>query len=330
MKRFLVLSTGGTIASESGEYGFAPKMSMSAIIESIPEIHNNFQYECKSVLNMDSSNIQPEEWKIIAKAVWENRNDYSAIIVTHGTDTMSYTASMLSFMLLSIKIPVIFTGSQIPFSVEGNDAIKNLKDSFYTANSDIRPGIYVVFDGKIMLGCRSKKLRTQSLNAFESINYPDIGTIDGNVVTLNDKRNFSESYPDKLFGKINKNVFLLKLIPGTHPDIFDMLAKMDYDGVVIEAFGIGGLHYIRRDLPKKINNLLEKNVEIVVVSQCPYELSDLTVYEVGQKVAGGGVISGRDMTVEATVTKLMWALANKTKDMSVSQIMQKNYCGEIE
>lgn len=324
-----MLATGGTIASAESDTGLVPQMNAEKLLEYVPEVRELAEFTLKNILNLDSSNIQPEEWKIIAREIHNAKHDFDAIVVTHGTDTMSYTASVLTFMLMDISIPVIFTGSQLPISEKNSDGPKNLSDAIRTAISGVGAGVFIVFDGKIILGCRSTKFRSVSFNAFESINAEFVGFIENNRVKLNDKYNKTGSGSGLYSDELDNRVFLLKLIPGTSPDFFRHFVEIGYKGLVIEAFGVGGLHYIRRDLPSEINKLIKSGIEVVVISQCPLELADLTKYEVGKKVEMEGVISGGDMTCEAAVTKLMWALANQSPDKSVKQLMLTNFCGEI-
>ena len=257
MKRILLLSTGGTIASRPGADGLEPEMSGQELLSCLGDLSGRFQVEVRQIMSLDSSNVQAEEWKIMARSVYENLEDFDGFIITHGTDTMAYSASMLSFMLNNLHKPVVFTGSQIPMD---------------------------------------------------------------NMLT--DARN-------NLFCALAADVFLLKLIPNTNPRLFDHLAEIGYRGVVLETFGAGGMHFHRRDLLEKLRMLEQKGIVVVACSQCLYEPSNFTIYEVGRKLLETGVIPAGDMTTEAAVTKLMWALGQTEEPEKVKEIFSRNYTGEI-
>ena len=183
MKKILILATGGTISSIKNENGLVPE-NKKEILKYINQDEFDFELTIKDILLLDSSNIQPEEWKLIATEVFSHIDEYDAIIITHGTDTMAYTSSMLSFMLQNPNIPIIFTGSQLPISHPLTDAISNLKTAFTMALSNLN-GIFLAFDRKIYLGCRAVKVRTSGFNAFESINYDCIAYIDSKGLNIN-------------------------------------------------------------------------------------------------------------------------------------------------
>lgn len=328
MKNILLLSTGGTIASTSSDSGLAPSLTADEIISFVPELKGLCNIDCKTLFNLDSSNIQPEEWREIAREVFGQLDRYDGIVILHGTDTMAYTASILSFMLVNLKKPVILTGSQLPVGMPDTDAKDNLYHAFLTVNLDIQ-GVYLVFGGKIIRGNRAVKVRTLSLNAFESINTPYAGSIENGKAIFHSSAPLQTGEPFRLDDRFDPDVFLLKLIPGTRLEFFDYFLQMGYKGLVIEGFGLGGMHFIRRNLLEKLHQLLEAGIAIVITTQCLYEISDLTVYEVGRKAADEGIIPGYDMTSEAAVTKLMWVLGH-TRDLDeVRKWMLTDLCGEI-
>lgn len=328
MKKILVLATGGTIASKAGAAGLAPESSPNALLSVLKEFHEYYEIEYRAILNLDSSNIQSEEWQLIARSVYSALPDFDGVVITHGTDTMAYTASMLSFMLRNLHKPVVLTGSQIPIGLPLSDAKCNLATAFAAIDHGVN-GVCVAFNHKLIRGCRAVKVRTMGFDAFESVNSPDRGEFFADGVHLIGDRYAASREPCVLKDSLCNDVFLLKLIPGTNPKIFDSLLAMNYRGVVLETFGAGGLHFIRRDLSAQIEYLVQHGVAVAVCSQCLYERSDFSLYEVGRKVLATGAIQCRDMTTEAAVTKLMWALGQTDDLDEVQNIFARDYAGEI-
>ena len=184
-------------------------------------------------------------------------------------------------------------------------------------------GTYVCFNRKLIHGVRAVKTRTMSFDAFDSVNKSLAGMVDSEGVHFLRPMKTSEEY--SLRPDVDSRVFLLKLVPGTHPDVLDFVAQAGYKGLVIEAFGLGGLHYIRRNLVEKLRMLRSRGVRVMVVTQCMYERADLSIYEVGNQLLKTDVINGHDMTTEAAVTKMMWALAQKNTD----DLLSRDLCGEM-
>ena len=244
------------------------------------------------------------------------------MVVTHGTDTMGYTAAALSFMLLGQKKPVILTGSQLPLGAPLSDAESNLSCAIEAAMQGV-PGTYVCFNRKLILGTRAVKTRTTSFDAFDSVNRSLSGMIDSEGVHFLRPQKIDRPY--QLRASMDSRVFLLKLIPGTQPSVLDYVLANGYRGLVIEAFRLGGLHYIRRNLVEKLKELRRHGILILVVTQCMYEKADLSIYEVGNQLLSADVISGQDMTTEAAVTKLMWALTQPRP----AELLSENLCGEV-
>ena len=308
LPRITLLATGGTIASQETAEGLVPQTSGEGILNYMPSLRSRAQIITQDVFMLDSSNIQPEEWQQLAQAVKAHEVRADGIVITHGTDTMAYTASALSFMLLGLKIPVVLTGSQLPLHHPYSDAPGNLREAFAMAASG-RPGVYVSFHHKVIHGTRAVKMRTLGFDAFDSINAPPVGTFDADGLHL-----LEDCPPEKHVVKdplaIDARVFLLKMMPGTDPEIFEHIRRAGYRGLVLEAFGLGGLHYIRRNLIEKLRALSASGVITLVTTQCLYEKADFTIYEVGRGFVDQNIYGAHDMTTEAAVTKLMWALGD--------------------
>lgn len=329
MKKILMLTTGGTIASGGEEGGLRPQLCGEALLEAVPALSRNYDITALDLLNLDSSNIQPEEWQQIARAAFRALPDYDGVVITHGTDTMAYTASMLSYMLRNIGKPVILTGSQMPVDRLLSDAPSNLTTAFAAAASSLR-GVGVAFDHRVIRGCRAVKVRTLGFDAFDSVNAPPLAVVDADGFhILPDALTPPVSGAPELCDRFSTDVFLLKLIPGTDPDIFTRLAEHGTRGLVLETFGAGGLHFMRRNLLPRLRELTESGVSVAACSQCLYETSDFSIYEVGRRLLDCGVIPGRDMTSEALVTKMMWALGQTDDLEEIRRIFDTNCAGEV-
>jgi L-asparaginase len=316
MKRLLLLATGGTIASVESKEGLVPGMSAEELLNYFEKSTLPVDVTCKILMNKDSTNMQPEHWITMAEAIASNYDQFDGFVITHGTDTLAYTSAALSYMLQGLDKPVVLTGSQVPISFKKTDAKKNLTDALRFACEDTG-GVFIVFDGRVIVGTRAVKMRTKSYDAFESINHPYVASIKGNDVTYFWKPEVSEHklIVDK---SLCPDVFLLKLFPGIKPEIFDYV-KAAYKGVIIESFGNGGVPFEDRNLLPKIKELTEAGIAVLISTQCLEEGQDLYLYEVGRKVAQYDVIISGDMNTEAIVPKLMWALG---KTMTISEVKQ--------
>ena len=325
-KKILLLTTGGTIASVPGGEGLEPHRS-DVMERELEQLRTYYAITVRDVMCLDSSNIRPEEWQTIASCIFESREGFDGIVVSHGTDTMAYTASAVTFMLPNIDLPVVFTGSQLPLRDVLSDGPDNLRTAFAMAASS-HPGIFLAFDRKVMLGCRAVKVRASGFSAFESVNARYAATVSNRGLVVDERVLPRMTGRPELRPDIGKEVFLLKLTPGMNPAIFDMLAAMGYKGIVIEAFGLGGVNVLHKGL-RGIRRAVEDGLSVVVTTQCLYDSSDLRVYQVGNKLLDLGVIQGRDMTSEAAMTKLMWAIGQGYDQAAIAGLFERDIAGEI-
>ena len=325
-KKILLLTTGGTIASVPGGEGLEPHRS-GVMERELNQLRTYYDISVRDVMCLDSSNITPEEWQLIARHIFEGREGFDGVVVSHGTDTMAYTASAVTFMLPNIDIPVVFTGSQLPLADMLSDGPENLRTAFAMAASEY-PGVFLAFDRKVMLGCRAVKVRASGFSAFESVNARYAAQV-SNLGLVVDQRVLPKRAGEaQLRPQISREVFLLKLTPGLNPAIFDVLAAMGYKGIVIEAFGLGGVNVLHKGL-RGIRRAVEDGISVVVTTQCLYDSSDLRVYQVGNKLLELGVIQGRDMTSEAAMTKLMWAIGQGMEQAEIAELFGESLAGEV-
>ncbi|WP_406620605.1 type I asparaginase [Bacillus atrophaeus] len=326
MKKLLLLTTGGTIASVEGENGLAPAVKADELLSYVSQLDNDYTMETQSLMNLDSTNMQPEYWVKIAKAVEENYEAYDGFVITHGTDTMAYTSAALSYMLQHATKPIVITGSQIPITFKKTDAKKNITDAIRFACEGVG-GVYVVFDGRVIQGTRAIKLRTKSYDAFESINYPYIAFINEDGIEYN-KQMTPVREQFAVDTSLCTDVCLLKLHPGLKPEMLDALKSM-YKGIVIESYGSGGIPFEERDLLTKINELIESGIVVVITTQCLEEGEDMSIYEVGRRVNQDLIIRSRNMNTEAIVPKLMWALGKSSDLVEVKKIMETPIADDV-
>ena len=326
-KKILLLTTGGTIASMPGGEGLEPRRS--EVMElALDQLRGFYHITVEDLMCLDSSNMTQEEWQLIARRIFERRLDFDGIVVSHGTDTMAYTASAVTFMLPDIDRCVVFTGSQLPLADMLSDGPANLRTAFAMAASGF-PGVFLAFDRKVMLGCRAVKVRASGFSAFESVNARYAAQVTNRGLVVDESVLPARRGQARLCPEISRDIFLLKLTPGLNPAVFDVLAAMGYKGIVIEAFGLGGVNVLHKGL-RGIRRAVEDGISVVVTTQCLYDSADLQVYQVGNKLLELGVIQGRDMTSEAAMTKLMWAIGQGMEQEQIRALFARNLAGEVD
>lgn len=318
-KRILLLATGGTIASHLGDEGLIPSLNAAAILRYVPEIFDFCEVDTLQPYNIDSTNVTPAHWICLAKTIQEKYEQYDGFVICHGTDTMSYTAAMLSYLVQHSPKPIVLTGSQQPIDKEDTDARINLRDAFLYAAHDTASDVVIVFQGKVIAGTRAKKIRTKSFNAFTSVDFPNLGVIrDGKVISYITTP--KKEKPD-FYLELNEKVALLTLTPGVKADILDAYFRLN-DAVVLSGYGTGGVpegeYY---GFYEMLDSWVGKGKTLVVTTQVQQEGSDMDVYRVGRGLKNRfDLLESYSMTYESIITKLMWILAQTKDDEKIRQL----------
>ena len=327
MKKILVIGTGGTIASKQMGEGLSPALSAPEILTYVPEVEKLCEIDVLQICNIDSTNITPKIWIDIATTIKKNYDFYDGFVILHGTDTMAYTSAALSYMIQNSRKPIVITGAQKPINIDGTDAKVNLRDSILYACDDYSQNIVLVFDGNVIAGTRAKKMMARSFNAFHSVNFPMLARIqEKHIIRYIPYIPMRERV--RFFLDLNDSVCVLKVIPGMREGMLEYIFE-NYDCIVIESFGVGG---IPDNVLEKFYAEMEKWQKmgkfIVMATQVVNEGSNMEIYQVGQKVKKDfNLIEAYDMTLEATVTKMMVLLKRYTSysDLRMAFYTEINY-----
>ncbi len=324
MKRLCMIATGGTIASERGVDGLRPALNGKALLALVPELQGIGEIDCREILQLDSSNLLPQHWQQMARKVAELYDRYDGFVITHGTDTMAYTAAALYYMLEHTEKPVVITGSQLPIEQTGTDAKRNLFLAFTVAASGHR-GVYLAFGGKVLWGNAVKKMYTEEFAAFQSINCTEAGVMDEGILRWNG--------PERPAGKfvlqevLDDKVCVLKLTPGLAPEIMRLLTDAGYHAIIIEGYGAGGVP--TQDSPKNflpgMEYAVQHGVVVVCTTQCIYNGAHLDRYEIGVLAERYGAISGGDLPTDALVPLLMLLLGRKAALAEIRAVLQAGF-----
>ncbi len=332
----LLIYTGGTIGMAQKEFGLSP-VQFENIVDEVPEL-SRLGYNLEAITfsePIDSSNMQPEIWAEIANIVKENYTRFDGFVVLHGTDTMAYTASALSFMLHNLSKPVIFTGSQLPIGVLRTDGKENLITSIEIAaaknenGESMVPEVCVYFDFKLMRANRTVKRHSDHFSAFHSPNLPLLAKAGVDIKYYTDVILKSNKKPLEVCTKMDTNVVILRLFPGMTQLILESIINItNIKGIVIEAFGSGNVptnHWFAELIKKAV----KKGILIVIVTQCDGGVVKIGRYASSKELLEAGVVNGKDMTTEAAITKLMYLLANKNKYNDIKTYLGQSLIGEI-
>jgi L-asparaginase len=334
-QKLAIIPTGGTIMSVETPRGLAPGVRATElsgfVLEHAPSLFDNFAVTFIPFEQKDSTRIDSRDWIEIVRLTYRASQEGNKVLITHGTDTLAYTSSALSFALRKPSTNIVLTASMREPRHPRTDVSKNLSDAGRFLLEDTQ-GIHVVFHSKVMPASRITKVDSVRVNAFQTINHKNIAIIKGNDVVYRKQIVTSADVETGFFDTFDRRVYTLKITPELSPDIFDVLISKRYKGLVVEAFGSGNVpdnptELISGGLAGKINEISPKT-PVVITSQTVYGGVHLD-YEAGSLIEIPPAINGRDMTPEAAHVKLMWCLGQGMNIEGIRAAFRTNYSGEI-
>lgn len=295
--------------------------------QAIPELSEIADIKMERLFFEDSSDINKKHWAALAAFIRKNYEDYDGFVVLHGTDTMAYTASALSFSLQGLDKPIILTGSQVPMSNIRSDARRNLVNAVEMATMPL-PEVAVCFNDFVYRGNRATKMSIGDFDAFASPNYPPLAEIGLNIEIRDHLHTPSDSL--EVTTDFSDQVFLLKIYPNLNPDFLSQINFGENRALIIEAFGSGNFP-IKGDqsLLPFFRKCIQNNMLLIITSQAAYDAVELSNYKSGRKALELGALSAKDMTTEATLTKIMYLLAKHDDNKTVAEQFNWNLVGEM-
>mmetsp|Transcript_23816 Transcript_23816/g.44486 ORF Transcript_23816/g.44486 Transcript_23816/m.44486 type:complete len:362 (-) Transcript_23816:295-1380(-) len=332
--RVLLIYTGGTIGMAPTGEGLAPSPGyLEEKVNGMDEINTNANIPLCDILRwdelIDSSNMDPSLWALLAAQIEKYYFQYDGFVVLHGTDTMAYTASALSFMLEHLGKPVVLTGSQIPFCELYNDARRNLLVATIFAGMCEIPEVCIFFDTQLLRGNRCQKIDSEGLQAFDSPNFPPLATLRNEIRIRYDLVRKQPKQRLRVHTRMSAKIAVLHLVPGFDDEIFLRLAGSGIRGLILNLYGTGNAPTKKASFLKAIESILDAGIAVVAVSQCSRGKVNMGTYEVGRRMQDLGVLNGGDMTMEAASTKLGYLIARGLSPETFSSAMQNSLRGEL-
>lgn len=333
MKKVLIIYTGGTIGMTRTENGYAPESGrFRAALDTIADLHApempEWEFAELSPL-LDSSNMTVREWNHIAALVAREYDEYDGFVILHGTDTMAYTASALSFMLGGLDKPVVLTGSQIPLCEIRSDGRDNLITALLIAGEGIVREVCLYFGGRLLRGNRATKYSADGLIAFVSPDYPCLAEV-GIAIKYNEAALLPRQEGGlRLQTLDNIPIGVIKVFPGIQFSLFESIMTEKLRGIVVETFGAGNIPGDGGALLPIIRKAFQNGTVLTVCSQCPQGAVALGAYETSSALKRAGAVSGRDMTTEAAVAKLYYLFSCGYDKETVKRLMEQDLRGEI-
>ena len=335
----LLIYTGGTIGMiENPTTGALEAFNFDQLLENVPELkrfnYHISSYQFKSPI--DSSDMEPSLWSKLVEIIYKNYDKYDGFVILHGTDTMAYTASALSFMLENLSKPVILTGSQLPIGMIRTDGKENMITAIEIAaakhpdGTAVVPEVCIFFENQLLRGNRTTKINAENFNAFRSYNYPTLATAGIHIKYEYDRIHKPDpTLPLKPHYAYDTNVIVLTLFPGIQENMIrNVLQTPGLRAVVLKTYGSGNAPQ-KPWFIKALKEAVERGIVIVNISQCPTGMVEMGRYETGLHLLDAGVISGYDSTVESILTKLMFILGHGKTTEEIRHLMNIPLAGEI-
>lgn len=323
---------------ENPETHVLQPFDFSHLIDNVPKV-KKLDYDIANIQfnpPIDSANISPEHWRDLARAIEENYDDFDGFVVLHGTDTMAFTASALSFMLENLHKPVIITGSQLPIGEVRTDGEENLITALQVAAARDKEGeplvreVAILFENYLWRGNRSTKMSADNFNAFKSNNYPPLAKI-GLGIHFNEEALYRvpSRRPMKVRYNMDPNVLFIDLFPGMKEETLRyLLDTPNVKGIVLRTYGAGNSPDDARFI-KAIRDAVDRDIVILNVTQCVNGSVHTTLYNTGHCLAQAGAISGHDITSEAAITKMMYLFGMGLPPEHVKKYLSYSLCGEV-
>lgn len=325
--KVLIVFCGGTISMSKNATTGGLEIAHGAeqFFHLEPRIVEIAEIDVRVVFSIDSSNSTPEHWQQIGAAIAEEYDKYDAFLVTHGTNTMAYTASALSFSLKNLGKPVVITGAQVPAEIISTDGRNNLVNALRVCTLDLA-GVFVVFGSKIISGFRAKKVSESDLDAFSTFNDSDYGRIS---LGIEIKKQITPRHrgPLELTNSFEPNIACITCIPGVTAKYLTALIDAGVKGLILRGYGSGD---IPEELFPALDYAKEKQIPVVITTQCPGGATLLGVDEIGLEAIRRGAIQAFDMSMECMSTKLMWLLGQDTSYEQLKEKMHTNMMGEVD
>jgi L-asparaginase len=334
MKKVLILHTGGTIGmtqSKTGDKALRPNELQTHFLELVPELKQLAHIKTLVQNNIDSSNVNPTHWVEWLKVLKENYSAFDGFVITHGTDTMAYTGAALSFATRRLTKPIVLTGSQRPLSHIRSDARENLINAVEMACHGPKE-VSICFGNELLRANRTSKFSATDYVAFESFNFSKLSKIGVRIErqwTQFSKKEMVKKGKPLWLSNFDQRVFCFKIFPGISPNLLSAtIENENCKGLVLEAYGIGNMPMGDNSLIDIVARGVKLNKPVVIVSQCPHGQVDLVLYENGTRLKKAGALSAGDMTLEASIVKLMHGLGLGLKGKNLQNYFLKNICGE--